>query len=378
MKYWYYQESGQRKGPISEGDIGKLFETGSISAETLVWTEGQTSWEKASAIESLVPPTFSPPPLQSHDAMTPAPPVAPSPVSTPPTPPASDQSDARLQAQKAEGFAETCSSWCSCASRWNLLGAESDARRCMQKAEGLAVQFQDWKNCFYTWQAFGDKREKRRCLQNCENLAKDSSDWAFCASERKELGDACEVRLCLQKAEELAVQSRDWATCASEWKELGDEVRFHHCRQKADALAKVSEDWRYCASLWDDPREQLRCCQQAVKSASDEPGFKHLNWVSLANFLQRYPNTKSLLQYSAQKVEMTARYLEEWEDCALIYRSYLQDENSAKRCERRSEGLFVRLLGSRETREKRGCLIMIIFVLALVVSSFYSISHLFH
>ena len=62
MRYWYYHESGEQKGPIAQTDLAKLFETGTLSASTLVWTESMKDWQEAGTIENLVPPSFAPPP----------------------------------------------------------------------------------------------------------------------------------------------------------------------------------------------------------------------------------------------------------------------------------------------------------------------------
>ncbi len=41
---WYYMESGQRVGPISESTLDILAKAGSVTAETLVWQEGMKDW----------------------------------------------------------------------------------------------------------------------------------------------------------------------------------------------------------------------------------------------------------------------------------------------------------------------------------------------
>ncbi|CAK6688863.1 RDD family protein [Synechococcus sp. BA-124 BA4] len=65
MRYWYYHEAGQQKGPIAEEAFVKLFESGVLSADTLVWTESLKDWQQARTVEGLVPPALSlpPPPL---------------------------------------------------------------------------------------------------------------------------------------------------------------------------------------------------------------------------------------------------------------------------------------------------------------------------
>ncbi|MDD2715174.1 MAG: RDD family protein [Candidatus Wallbacteria bacterium] len=63
MKYWYYHESGQQKGPIAEDEFKKLFVNGSLNANTLVWSEGLKEWQEAHTIDNLIPVSFVPPPL---------------------------------------------------------------------------------------------------------------------------------------------------------------------------------------------------------------------------------------------------------------------------------------------------------------------------
>jgi hypothetical protein len=72
MRLWYYHEAGQQRGPIAEEEFVKLFESGALSADTLVWTESLKDWQQARTIDGLVPAALSPPPLGS--------PVAPPPV----------------------------------------------------------------------------------------------------------------------------------------------------------------------------------------------------------------------------------------------------------------------------------------------------------
>jgi uncharacterized RDD family membrane protein YckC len=73
MKYWYYHEAGQQKGPTAEDDFVKMFESGALSASTLVWTESLKDWQEARTIEGLVPPELSPPPPPPVSAIAPPP-----------------------------------------------------------------------------------------------------------------------------------------------------------------------------------------------------------------------------------------------------------------------------------------------------------------
>jgi len=53
MSQWYYNDSGQQRGPHSEEEIRSLLESRRIHPDTLVWTEGMPDWQAASAIDRL-------------------------------------------------------------------------------------------------------------------------------------------------------------------------------------------------------------------------------------------------------------------------------------------------------------------------------------
>jgi uncharacterized RDD family membrane protein YckC len=42
---WYYSENGERRGPVSEGDLLELSNGGKLPADTLVWRDGWTDWK---------------------------------------------------------------------------------------------------------------------------------------------------------------------------------------------------------------------------------------------------------------------------------------------------------------------------------------------
>ena len=41
---WYYQQGNNRMGPVDEATIRNLMASGTISIDTLVWTNGMASW----------------------------------------------------------------------------------------------------------------------------------------------------------------------------------------------------------------------------------------------------------------------------------------------------------------------------------------------
>jgi hypothetical protein len=54
-RVWYYLDSGQNELLMIESEIVRMFESGSLPPDTLVWTEGMTEWQEARTIENLVP-----------------------------------------------------------------------------------------------------------------------------------------------------------------------------------------------------------------------------------------------------------------------------------------------------------------------------------
>ena len=41
---WYYDQGGQRQGPIPEAELDRLLASGTITLSTLVWCEGMADW----------------------------------------------------------------------------------------------------------------------------------------------------------------------------------------------------------------------------------------------------------------------------------------------------------------------------------------------
>jgi len=66
-KKWFYEENGERKGPISEEELRKLIDDGKISYGTLVWTQEFPSWKKIEETKFLeYLSRVSPPPLRGE------------------------------------------------------------------------------------------------------------------------------------------------------------------------------------------------------------------------------------------------------------------------------------------------------------------------
>ncbi len=65
---WHIAENGATKGPFSKAALGRMVTDGSLTRETLVWTQGQDGWMKAEDVTELaqlftvMPPPPPPPP----------------------------------------------------------------------------------------------------------------------------------------------------------------------------------------------------------------------------------------------------------------------------------------------------------------------------
>ncbi|MEM6389721.1 MAG: SPFH domain-containing protein [Pseudomonadota bacterium] len=50
---WHIAENGATRGPFSKADLGRMALDGSLTRETLVWTQGQDGWQKANDVVEL-------------------------------------------------------------------------------------------------------------------------------------------------------------------------------------------------------------------------------------------------------------------------------------------------------------------------------------
>lgn len=67
---WYYNREGQQQGPISDFELRKLANDGTLKTEDLIWKEGMAEWRKAGSMKGL---------FQKSTPSTP-PPIPPSPI----------------------------------------------------------------------------------------------------------------------------------------------------------------------------------------------------------------------------------------------------------------------------------------------------------
>src|SRR5450432_2606224 len=55
---WFYASGGQQHGPYPEVQLREFIARGTVTADTLVWTEGMVNWQKAGEIPGLLSGDF--------------------------------------------------------------------------------------------------------------------------------------------------------------------------------------------------------------------------------------------------------------------------------------------------------------------------------
>ena len=58
---WFFASRGQQQGPYPEAKLREFIANRTVTAETLVWTEGMAGWQKAGDIAGLLSDAPSPP-----------------------------------------------------------------------------------------------------------------------------------------------------------------------------------------------------------------------------------------------------------------------------------------------------------------------------
>src|SRR5260370_18410502 len=69
---WFFASQGQQQGPYPDARLHEFIAAGTITAETLVWTEGMAGWQKPGEIPGLVSGSSSPPPVPQPGPPLPA------------------------------------------------------------------------------------------------------------------------------------------------------------------------------------------------------------------------------------------------------------------------------------------------------------------
>ncbi len=52
---WYYSDGGKQVGPIDETELNRLVTLGAVRSDTLVWHEGQASWQPLGVVRGMHP-----------------------------------------------------------------------------------------------------------------------------------------------------------------------------------------------------------------------------------------------------------------------------------------------------------------------------------
>jgi hypothetical protein len=60
---WFFASQGQQQGPYQEAQLRQFIAAGTVTAETLVWSEGMAGWQKAAEIPGLFSGGSGPPPM---------------------------------------------------------------------------------------------------------------------------------------------------------------------------------------------------------------------------------------------------------------------------------------------------------------------------
>jgi GYF domain 2 len=69
---WFYASEGQQQGPYPEIQLREFLARGTITADTLVWTEGMANWQRAGEIPGLAPGAGGPPAMPRSGSVLPA------------------------------------------------------------------------------------------------------------------------------------------------------------------------------------------------------------------------------------------------------------------------------------------------------------------
>src|ERR1700760_4424240 len=60
---WFYPAQGQQQGPFPEAQFRNLIARNTVTADTLVWTDGMSGWQRCGDIPGLMSGRAGPPPM---------------------------------------------------------------------------------------------------------------------------------------------------------------------------------------------------------------------------------------------------------------------------------------------------------------------------
>ena len=58
---WFYAAQGQQQGPFPETQLRSLIANGTVTPDTLLWTDGMAGWQRAEEIPGLMTSPARPP-----------------------------------------------------------------------------------------------------------------------------------------------------------------------------------------------------------------------------------------------------------------------------------------------------------------------------
>ena len=64
---WFYASNGQQQGPCPEAQLRDLIARGTVTADTLIWSEGMAGWQRGGEIPGLFGGASSPPAIPRSD-----------------------------------------------------------------------------------------------------------------------------------------------------------------------------------------------------------------------------------------------------------------------------------------------------------------------
>jgi hypothetical protein len=67
---WFFASQGKQQGPYPEAQLGEFIANGTVTAETLVWSEGMAGWQKAGEIPGLLAGASGLPPVAQHGGLS--------------------------------------------------------------------------------------------------------------------------------------------------------------------------------------------------------------------------------------------------------------------------------------------------------------------
>jgi hypothetical protein len=69
---WFYADQGQQRGPFPEAELRHLIAHGTVTPDTLLWTEGMAGWQRAGDVPGMMSPASRAPAVPQTDGPVPS------------------------------------------------------------------------------------------------------------------------------------------------------------------------------------------------------------------------------------------------------------------------------------------------------------------